>query len=66
MYIILAAERLCLLGYLRLRAIYHLSEGWTSFCIIKLKDGDVTPGASYARSPCKGPESGPELGVSDI
>ena len=25
-----------------------------------------TPGAGYARGPCKGPLSGPALGVSDI
>ena len=43
-----------------------LSEGWTSVCIIKLKDDVVTPGAGYAQGPCKGPLSGPALGVSDI
>ena len=62
----LATERLGLLGCVRLVGHIPLSEGWTSVRIIKLKDEFVTPGADYARGPCKGPLSGPVLGVSDI
>ena len=54
-----------LLGCVRLVGHIPLSVGWTSVRIIKLKYDDVTPGAGYARGPCKGPLSGPALGVSD-